>query len=89
MTVASASIQSILHPGLIMLLMGGLVLLVNDKARKYCYIAAPVLALMSLFVLSKESALTYSITSDLTMNLISCDRLSFILLVAFCVISII
>ena len=88
-TMAGASIQSILHPGLIMLLMGGLVLLVNDKYRKYCYIAAPILALLTLFVIGEGSSLTYNITNDLTLSLINCDKLSFIFLVAFCIISVI
>ena len=78
-----------IHPGFIMIIMSLLVMVLPEKVRKYAFVAAPVLAFVSLLTLNKKSAMTYTINDNLVVNFIHYDRVAAIFLIAFCIIAII
>ena len=78
-----------IHPGFIMIVMSLLVMILPDKVRKYAFVAAPILAFISVLSLNKKSAMTYKINDNIVMNFIHYDRVAAIFLLAFCIIAII
>lgn len=78
-----------IHPGFIMIIMSLLVMVLPEKVRKYIFVAAPILAFVSVLTLNKKSAMTYTINDNVVMNFIHYDRVAVIFLMAFCIIAII
>lgn len=86
---SGASFLNMIHPGFIMIIMSLLVLALPKKYSKVAYLAAPLIALISLFTVGVDSSLLYKITDGLTVDFIHFDKLAFIFLLAYCVISVI
>lgn len=80
---------NMLHPGLLMILVGLVALFLPKKAARWCYIATPIVALLSLFGLNEKSAFEYKITGDIKFYMINCDDLAFFFVLAFCIIAVI
>lgn len=72
-----------------MIAMGLLVMIVPDRFRRPLYIAAPILATISMFGIDAKSTMIYSISSKLSINLMSFDRLALVFMVAYCIVSVI
>ena len=78
-----------MHPGLIMIACGILVMLLPRPCRKPIAIIAPILATLALLQMNENSSLIYKITETLSINFIKYDKLAFAFMLIFCVISII
>ena len=89
MTLGTIIDANCLHPGLIMIAMGLLVMALPERLRRPAYIAAPLLALACSLQLNESSEMMYRISSKLSIDMISFDRLSLIFMTAFCIVSII
>lgn len=89
MTLGTIIDANCLHPGLIMIAMGLLVMALPERLRRPAYIAAPLLALACSLQLNESSEMVYRISSKLSIDMISFDRLSLIFMTAFCIVSII
>lgn len=89
MTLESIITTNSLHPGLIMIAMGLLVMALPDKFKRPVYLLAPVLALGALFGINTKSTMVYAISSKLSIDLISFDNLALIFMVAYCIVSLI
>lgn len=81
-------IKGILHPGLVMIAGGIITMLLPRSCRKLMGLLIPVLATVSLFYMTENSSLKYSIGQNINMEFIKFDRLSFAFLLAFCIIGI-
>lgn len=80
-------LKGILHPGLIMIGFGVLVMLLPGIFRRPLGLIAPVTAVWALFQLNEESALSYDIAPYIHMEFIRLDSLSFVFMLAFCMIA--
>lgn len=89
MTLGTIIDANCLHSGLIMIAMGLLVMALPERLRRPAYIAAPLLALACSLQLNESSEMVYRISSKLSIDMISFDRLSLIFMTAFCIVSII
>lgn len=89
MTLGTIIDANCLHPGLIMIAMGLLVMALPERLRRPAYIAAPILALACSLQLNETSEMVYRISSKLSIDMISFDRLSLIFMTAFCIVSLI
>lgn len=89
MTLGTIIDANCLHPGLIMIAMGLLVMALPERLRRPAYIAAPILALACSLQLNESSEMVYRISSKLSIDMISFDRLSLIFMTAFCIVSLI
>lgn len=89
MTLGTIIDANCLHPGLIMIAMGLLVMALPERLRRPAYIAAPLLALACSLQLNESSEMVYRISSKLSIDMISFDRLSLIFMTAFCIVSLI
>ena len=78
-----------LHPGLVLIVGGLLMLILPYKGRIAAGIAAPVIALWSTLQLDEQSALSYVFTDSITLELIKADRLGFVFALIFSIISLI
>lgn len=78
-----------LHPGLIMMLAGLLVMALPQSCRKPLALIAPVISLVALLQLGPDSTLTYRINESLSIELIKLDNLSFVFALIMCVIGIV
>lgn len=78
-----------LHPGLIMMVAGLLVMAAPKSCRKPVALIAPILSLIALLQLAPESSLVYSINDSLSIELIKLDNLSFVFTLIMCVIGIV
>ncbi|MBQ3291410.1 MAG: hypothetical protein IJH43_03410 [Mogibacterium sp.] len=81
-------IKGMLHPGLIMIGFGIIVMLLPRPFRKPLGLIAPIAATYALFQMTEESSLTYDIASYIHMEFIHFDGLSFAFMLAFCIIAI-
>ncbi|MDD6095971.1 MAG: proton-conducting transporter membrane subunit [Firmicutes bacterium] len=89
MTLGTIIDANCLHPGLIMIAMGLLVMALPERLRRPTYIVAPLLALACSLQLNESSEMVYRISSKLSIDMISFDRLSLIFMTAFCIVSLI
>lgn len=89
MTLGTIIDANCLHPGLIMIAMGLLVMALPERLRRPAYIAAPLIALACSLQLNESSEMVYRISSKLSIDMISFDRLSLIFMTAFCIVSLI
>lgn len=89
MTLGSIITTNSLHPGLIMIGMGLLVMALPDKFKRPVYMLAPILASIALLGINTKSTMVYSLSSKLSIDLISFDNLSLIFMVAYCIVSVI
>lgn len=89
MTLGTIIDANCLHPGLIMIAMGLLVMALPERLRRPAYIAAPLLTLACSLQLNESSEMVYRISSKLSIDMISFDRLSLIFMTAFCIVSLI
>lgn len=78
-----------LHPGLIMICFGCLILLLPEKCRRVLSVAAPVTAFAAFWQLNENSSLTYHVSDQITLHLIDAGRLAVVFLMVFCIIAII
>ena len=63
MTLGTIIDANCLHPGLIMIAMGLLVMALPERLRRPAYIAAPLLALACSLQLNESSEMVYRISS--------------------------
>ncbi|MBQ6314190.1 MAG: Na+/H+ antiporter subunit D [Mogibacterium sp.] len=82
------TIKDNLHPGLIMMGFGILVMLLPRPCRKLLGLIAPLTATWALFQMSETSSLRYDLASYIHMEFIHYDSLSFAFMLAFCIIAV-
>ena len=87
--LANSVFVNMLHPGIILILMGLLLLCLPKSYSRKVYVVAPILAFTTLFVINEDSSIPYSISDSLLIDFINVDQLSYIFLVAFLIIAII
>ena len=81
-------IMNMLHPGIIMIAFGVLVMLLPRPCRKPLGLIAPLAATWALFQMSDASSLTYQIAPYIRMEFIHLDGLSYAFMLAFCIIAV-
>lgn len=89
MTLGSIINANSLHPGLIMIGMGLLVMALPDRFKRPVYMAAPVMAFAAMLTINNDSMMLYTISSKLSISLISFDKLALIFMMAFCIVSVV
>lgn len=87
MTLGTIITANCLHPGLIMIAMGLLVIALPEKVRRPAYMAVPVLAILATFGLGPDSQMVYQISSKFGISMVRYDNLAMIFLIAFCIVS--
>ncbi len=78
-----------LHPGLIMILFGFIILILPEKYRKYLMVVASVCAMAASELLNSDSGLPFQITDGITLELIRPDNVAVVFLMVFCTIAVI
>jgi len=87
-TFTTEAIMNILHPGLILILSGLLVMCLPKNAGKAVFVLGPIGAAASLLTL-KGNSLIYCLTSQIQMQFINADKLGMIFAIVFCMVAII
>ncbi len=82
------TIKNMLHPGLIMIGFGVLVMLLPRPCRKPLGLIAPLTATWAFFQMSEQSSLTYELASYIKMEFIHFDSLAYAFMLAFCIIAV-
>ena len=77
-----------LHPGIIMILFGILVMLLPRGFRKPLAIIAPVTASWAFLQMSEKSSLPYELASYIKMEFIHFDSLAWTFMLVFCIIAV-
>ena len=72
-----------LHPGLILILCGIIIMAVPEKLRKALIIAGPVLAALAALGLDADSSLCIDIVPGVTLQLLRVDRLAKMFMIIF------
>ena len=78
-----------LHPGLILILFGIVIMLAPEKLRKVLMIAGPLLAAAVAMGLGEDSGMCIEIVPGITLQLLHVDRLAKMFLIIFAVASLI
>ena len=78
-----------IHPGLILIVFGILIMIVPEKLRKVLMIAGPVLAALAALGLDADSSLCIDIVPGVTLQLLRVDRLAKIFMMVFSIASLI
>ena len=78
-----------LHPGLILILFGIVIMLAPEKLRKVLMIAGPLLAAAIAMGLGEDSGMCIEIVPGITLQLLHVDRLAKMFLIIFAVASLI
>ncbi len=78
-----------LHPGLIMVFFGFIILILPEKYRKYLMVIASVCALAASELLNSDSSLPFRITDGITLELIRPDNVAMVFLMVFGAIAVI
>nr|WP_314631168.1 proton-conducting transporter membrane subunit [uncultured Mogibacterium sp.] len=77
------------HPGLLMILIGMLILVLQDRFKKPCSIIAAASGILGLFTLNSSSNLVYQITPGIKLEMIHVDGLSMMFVIIFGIITVI
>ena len=72
-----------LHPGLVMILFGIIILALPEKCRKYLTLAGSVCAFCVFWMLDSHSTLPFKVTDNLTLQLIDTNGVSMVFLMVF------
>lgn len=78
-----------LHPGLILVFAGLLMLVLPQRTRNAVAMVAPLIALLGALNLKETSSLVYEFTQDLGLELIKADRLAVVFVLIFVLITIV
>ena len=78
-----------LHPGLVMILFGIIILALPEKYRKYLTLAGSVCAFCVFWMMDSHSTLPYKVTDNLTLQLIDTNGVSMVFLMVFVTIGVI
>lgn len=78
-----------LHPGLVMILFGIIILALPEKCRKYLTLAGSVCAFCVFWMMDSHSTLPYKVTDNLTLQLIDTNGVSMVFLMVFVTIGVI
>lgn len=78
-----------LHPGLILIIFGILIMIVPEKLRKVLMIAGPVLAALAALGLDGDSSMCIDVVPGVTLQLLRVDRMAKIFLIVFAIASLI
>lgn len=78
-----------LHPGLMLIFTGIILLIVPEKLRKWISLGGAALAFIAVILLNPDSSLNYGFSDTITMELLHVDRLSWFFGLIFGVISVI
>ena len=81
-------LMTILHPGIIMILFGILVMLLPRGFRKPLSIIAPVTAAWAFLQMTPDSSLPYELAPYIQMEFIHLDSLAWTFMLVFCIIAI-
>jgi len=82
------AIINMLHPGIIMILLGGVTMILPRPFRRVMCIIAPLIAFWAFLQMSDSSSLYYEITPYIKMQLIHFDRLVYAFMLVFCIIAV-
>ena len=80
--------MTMLHPGIIMILFGILVMLLPRGFRKPLSIIAPVTAAWGFLQMTADSSLPYELTPFIKMEFIHLDSLAWTFMLVFCIIAV-
>ena len=72
-----------IHPGLILILFGIIIMVAPEKLRKVLMIAGPVIAAFAAWSLNQASSLCLEIVPKITLQLLHVDSLTKMFLVIF------
>lgn len=86
--ISSEMLISMLHPGIIMITFGILVMLLPRPCRKPLGLIAPIAATWAFFQMTEDSSLPYQIAPYIRLEFIHLDSLSFAFMLAFCIIAV-
>ncbi|MGN0736336.1 MAG: Na(+)/H(+) antiporter subunit D [Anaerovoracaceae bacterium] len=78
-----------IHPGLILIIFGILIMIAPEKLRKVLMIAGPVLAALATLSLDVDSSMCIDVVPGVTLQLIRVDRLAKIFMIVFSIASLI
>ena len=78
-----------IHPGLILIIFGILIMIVPEKLRKVLMIAGPVLAAVVTLGLDVDSSMCIDVVPGVTLQLLRVDRLARIFMIVFSIASLI
>lgn len=78
-----------IHPGLILIIFGLLIMIVPEKLRKVLMVAGPVLAAVVTLGLDGDSSLCIDVVPGVTLQLLRVDRLARIFMIVFSIASLI
>jgi len=82
------SLMNMLHPGLIMIVFGILVMLLPRPCRRVLGPIAPIAATVAFFHMTPDCSMPYEIASYIKLEFIHLDGLSYAFMLAFCIIAI-
>lgn len=77
-----------IHPGLIMIAAGLLIIALPEKVRPYIQVGGPLIAAISLFFMNDQSSLIYNVSRTISIEFIQFDRLAYIFMLAFVIIAV-
>ena len=78
-----------IHPGLVLILFGIVIMAVPEKLRKVLIIAGPVLAALATINLNVDSSMCIDVVPGVTFQLLRVDRLAKIFMIVFSIASLI
>lgn len=84
----NSEILNILHPGIIMICFGLIVMILPRPCRRPLSVLAPVAASWAFLQMSEDSSLTYSLTPYINMEFIHFDNVSYTFMLVFCMIAV-
>ena len=86
--ITADKLMMILHPGIIMIIFGVLVMLLPRPFRKPLGIIAPVIAFWAFLQMTEDSSLPYELAPYMRMEFIHLDGLAWTFMLVFCVIAV-
>ena len=86
--ITADKLMMALHPGIIMIVFGMLVMLLPRGFRKPLAIIAPVTASWAFLQMTEKSSLPYELTSYIKMEFIHLDSLAWTFMLVFCIIAV-
>ncbi len=86
--ITADKLMMMLHPGIIMIVFGMLVVLLPRSFRKPLGIIAPITAFWAFMQMTPDSSLPYELASYIKMEFIHLDSLAWTFMLVFCIIAV-
>ena len=86
--ITADKLMMMLHPGIIMIIFGIIVMLLPRSCRKPLCIIAPLAATWAFLQMTPESSMPYVLTPYIRMEFIHMDNLAWAFMLVFCIIAV-